>query len=164
MSPETTTFPAPSTGSQSGTTVPADCGILADLGFRTGTQIFAGWQMVGGGDKVAVIYKILDRSSAASMGDKLETLASPVCSQVQIDGSRITVAPNQDVKPLVRQGRSFGIRAGTEESLAFDLSIWQGGNLVLATWTMPNQGSGPSPGALTMAAGMNLVLAKLGVS
>ena len=119
-----------------------------------------GWQVAGAGD-VAVAFKVMDRHFADALGDEFAMLASPTCSQVQLDDLSLTVTANEQVKPLVQQGRSFGIRIHASSSWA-DVSVWQGGNLVM--WTNSHEDPSASPQATPTASVLNQVLAELGLT
>jgi hypothetical protein len=138
--------------------IPADCAIVNDLGIRGRWP--TGWQVAGAGH-VAIAFKVMDRHFADALGDQFAMLASPTCSQVQLDDSHLTVTANEQVKPLVQQGRSYGIRIQASSSWE-DVSVWQGSNLVM--WANSNDNPSASPQATTTASAMNEVLAELGLT
>lgn len=138
--------------------IPADCAILNDLGTRGRRP--TGWQVAGAGP-VAIAFKVMDRHFADVLGDEFATLASPTCTHIQLDSSSLNVTANEQVKPLVHQGRSYGIRIQASSSWA-DVSVWQGSNLVM--WTNSNDNPSVSPQATTTVSAMNQVLAELGLT
>jgi len=156
-SAQTTTVPRLS-GDTPPVIIPADCAILNDLGTRG--RMPTGWQVAVAGD-VELAFKVMDRHFADALGDQFAMLASPTCSQVQLDDLRLTLTANEQAKPLVQQGRSYGIRLQSSSSWG-DVSVWQGGNLVM--WTSSNENPSASPQATTRFSAMNQVLAELGLT
>jgi hypothetical protein len=138
--------------------IPADCAVLNEVGIRG--RMPTGWQVAVAGD-VVVAFKVMDRHFADVLGDQFAVLASATCSQVQLDDLRLTVTANEQFKPRVQQGRSYGIRLQSSSSSG-DVSVWQGSNLVI--WASTNENPSASPQETTKFSAMNQVLAELGLT
>lgn len=141
--------------------IPAAC-----AGAGTMASMFAGslpgWQGVEASD-TGILFKIFDdHASAAAFADPFDALASPTCSAVQINDQRVQMSSSDTMKPLVQQGRSWGLQMSASGS-SMEIGMWEGGNIILLTGRQTSQ-STETPPAMDPGAMLNLTLTKLGIS
>jgi hypothetical protein len=154
------TLQAPGTAEPTTLVIPSVCGGAVDV-IAMLQGLGNGWQEVTASD-TGVLFKVFDKpASAAALADRLDVLSSSTCAAVQVNEYRLDVSASSKMKPLVQQGRSWGLRLTSNGSPA-EFGIWQGGNLVVATGQLPESTSTPS--ATADGAILNLILTKLGIS